>query len=177
MATTHMESPSFSPSLVREILKNAAVGLILLVVVPIAVIFPSSGHTTRFHFTSLSVLFLALSGIGAGLCYFLFFTGRFLVSAPKRVVVDDNGLSVKFRNGKTTQIVWEKINQASLTSSFGLNWTVSTASDSVILRDQGFSGADFTRMSQSISLRLAARQIQVSTDKQGQKLLRDKLSA
>jgi hypothetical protein len=171
-----MESASFSPSLAREILKNAIVGLILLLVIPIVVIFPTRGHTLHFHFTNLSVIFLALGGIGAGLWYFLYFTGRFLVSAPKRVTVDDNGLSLQFRNGKTAQISWEEINQASLTSSFGLNWTLSTGADSVMLRDQGFSGVDFTRMSQSISGRLAARQIQVSTDTQGQKLLAGKSS-
>jgi hypothetical protein len=171
-----MESPAFSPSLVREILKNALIGLILLVMIPIVVIFPSARHSTQFHFSSLSVLFLAITGIGAGLWYFLFFTGRFLVSAPKRVLVGDDGLSLKFRNGKTTQIAWKEVNQASLTSSFGLSWTVSTASDSVILRDQGFSGADFAQMSLSISARLASRHIQISTDKQGQKLLADNSS-
>jgi heme/copper-type cytochrome/quinol oxidase subunit 4 len=171
-----MESASFSPSLAREILKNSVIGLILLVVVPVVIIFPSAGHGARFRFTSVSVAFLAISGIGIGLGYFLFFTARFLMSAPKRVVMSDNGLSLKFRNGKTTQIAWEEINQASLTSSFGLNWKVSTTSASVLLRDQGFSEGDFGYMSQLISARLAARQIQVSTDKQGQKLLAGKSS-
>ena len=156
-------------------LKNAVVGLILLVVVPVALVWPSSGHV-RFRFTNGSVAFLAIAGIGLGLGYFLFFTGRFLMSAPKRVVMADSGLGLKFRNGRTAQIEWEEINQASLTSSFGLNWMLATASASVLLRDQGFSGGDFARMSQLISARLAARQIQVSTDKQGQKLLTGKPS-
>jgi hypothetical protein len=47
----------------------------------------------------VSVAFLAISGIGVGLGYFLFFTGRFRMSAPKRIVLSDGQ---KFLAGKSS---------------------------------------------------------------------------
>jgi hypothetical protein len=172
-----MESASFFTSFARKIRKNALVGLILLIVLPVVLVLPRHGHASDLNSVkswfknNVTLALLAGCGITPGLAYFLFFTGRFLMCAPKRVVITGDALRLEFRHGKTAQIGWEEIDGASLTSGFSLKWTLSAASSSILLRDQGFSEDDFLGISRLIYARLAARQIQISTDKDGQKCI------
>lgn len=77
-----MDSISFTPSLAQDLRENAVVGLGLLIFVPVIVYFMRAG---------ISLQYAVVSGIAGAFLMFIFYTGRFLFFAPKRVECSDTG--------------------------------------------------------------------------------------
>jgi hypothetical protein len=102
---------------------------------------------------------------------FIFYTGRFLFFAPKRLECSDTGLKLEFRNGKSAQIARAEVSGASFTRVYGLRWKFRTASSTLRLGGDGFSGMEWFRISRLILEKLVARQIEVSTDSAGRDFL------
>jgi hypothetical protein len=157
-----MESTFFTPSLAQDLRENAVVALGIVVLAPVILYFSREG---------ISLKYAIVCGVSGGLLALLLYTGRFLIFAPKRVEFSDRGLTLEFRSGETAHLAWAEVTGASFASIYGLRWKFRTTSSTLRLRGDGFSGMEWFRISQSISERLAARQIQVSTDSAGRKFL------
>ena len=157
-----MESTSFISSLAQNLRENAVVSFGMLVLVPVVLYFSRDG---------MSLKYAVICGVAGALVALLLYTCRFLIFAPKRVECSDRGLTLEFRGGKTAQIAWAEVSGASFASVYGLRWKLRTTSSSLRLRGDGFSGMEWFRISRSISERLTARQIEVSTDSAGRKFL------
>jgi len=136
-----MDSTSSTPSLTQDLRENAVVGLGLLVFVPVIVYFMRTG---------ISPQYAVISGIAGAFLMFIFYTGRFLFFAPKRVECSDTGLKLEFRNGKSAQIAWAEVSGASFTRVYGLRWKFRTASSTLRLGGDGFSGMEWFRISRLI---------------------------
>jgi hypothetical protein len=157
-----MESTSFTPSLAQDLRENARVCLMILVVVPVIVYFMRRG---------ISLQYAVISGIGGAVLMFIVYTCRFLFFAPKRVECSDSWLKLEFRNGKSAEIAWAEVNGASFASIYGLRWKFRTLSSTLRLRGDGFTGMEWFRISRLILEKLAARQIELSTDTAGRNFL------
>jgi hypothetical protein len=147
------ESERFTPSLKQALFENGLVGLAALVLLPL--IFRARRHPPWSVAIGL--------GVAGSFLIFLFYTCRFLWRAPRGVRFSDSTLVIEQRNRRDAEILWSNILRAKHTSSGGLKWRLWTADSVFEVRDDGFSLAQWNKISQIISEQLAARNIPITT--------------
>jgi hypothetical protein len=156
-----MEPVSFTPSPSQNLRENAVVCVGIAVVAPLIMLLRRSMSQTG----------LIITGLGGGAVMFLFYTLRFLILAPKRVEISDQGVCVVRRSGEKKEIAWDEITAASLTSSAGLTWKLTKTDGALTFRDDGYSVRQWSEISLAIKGQLDARNVAIKCDLCGEPFL------
>lgn len=114
-----------------------------------------------------STTFLIAAGVASALAFTGLYLVRFRISAPRRVRVDEGGLTVDGPKGTVT-LRWDAVVRARHRAHNGLRWEFFANDEderpSFLLRDDGLSITDWDALSTAIQRALESRDVPIRMD-------------
>ena len=128
-----MKAQSFHPSLASELREDAVVMAMMILAVPVLLYLRSWSHP------SFTWRFALITGLVGGVLTFAFYVLRFLIRAPRDLLLSDIGIVLTLRNGTKREIRWDDIREAVLKTRWGARWQLQVGDTTMVVSGDGFS--------------------------------------
>lgn len=146
-----METDDFTPTFAAALLENVIVLIGMIIGVPAVMLARSGSHP------GMTVSYAVITGLIGGVLLFLYYTVRFVLRVPKKVVVSESALLLQWRNGTEARVGWDEVRRAVFRQRWGYRWKFFLGQSTPILWGDGFSAETWERMSALIVTQLSAR--------------------
>jgi hypothetical protein len=150
-----METKSFTPRFRTALFENVLVLVGMIIGVPLALLARSGSHR------GMTITFAITWGLIGGAVAFLFYTVRFFMRAPKEIVVSQDELLLRWRNGSETRVLWSAVRRAVFRARWGYHWKFFLDGSASILLDDGLSATIWERISDLVEAQLNARKVPI----------------
>jgi hypothetical protein len=150
-----METDSFTPTFASALLENVIVFIGIVIAVPAVMLARSWSHP------GMTAAYAVIAGLAGGILLFLYYTARFVLRVPGKVLVSETALLLQWRNGTETSVRWEAIKRSVFRQRWGYRWKFFLGDSAPILWGDGFSDATWERMSGLIETQLNSRGVPI----------------
>lgn len=148
-----MKTETFTPTFAAALLENVLVFIGMIVGVPVAMLSRGGSHP------GMTVAYGVKWGLVGGIIAFLYYTMSFILRVPRTVVVSDDRLLLRWRNGTETPVRWEDVRRAVFRARWGYRWKFFLDGSAPILWGDGLSAATWEQISDLVVAHLSARNV------------------
>ena len=148
-----MKTDSFTPSFISALLENVIVLIGIVIGAPIVMLSRKATHP------GMTMAYALKAGLIGGVIWFLYYTVRFVLRVPGEIIVSEDDLLLRWRNGTETRVRWDDVRRAVFRVRWGYRWKFFLDDARPILWGDGFSAATWERMSDLVEAQLTARSV------------------
>jgi hypothetical protein len=161
-----MKTDTFTPTFASALLENLIVLIGIVIGVPAVMLARSWSHP------GMTVAYAVITGLVGGVVLFLYYTVRFVLRVPGKVLVSDTALLLQWRNGTETRVGWDDVRRAVFRQRWGYRWKFFLDESAPILWGDGFSEETWEQMSGLVVAQLNARGVSMEMyDLSGKRVL------
>lgn len=150
-----METYTFTPTFASALRENVIVFVGMAVLGPLILLGRSWAHR------GMTIVYMVTSGLVGGILGFLYYTVRFFLRVPRKVIVSESELLLHWRNGTETRVPWDEIQRAVFRVRWGYRWKFFLGDSAPILFGDGFSAVTWERITDSVVAQLRARNVPI----------------
>lgn len=161
-----MKTDTFTPTFASALLENVIVFIGVVIGVPAVMLARSWSHP------GMPLAYAVIAGLVGGVVLLLYYTTRFILRVPRKVLVSESALSLQWRNGAETRVSWDDVRRAVFRQRWGYRWKFFLDESAPILWGDGFSAETWEQMSGLLEAQLNGRGVPIEKyDLSGQRVV------